>query len=413
MSPFPSSEALRALIAQLPLALFAVDRDGVVLLAEGGALRDAGPLPGDSAAPPPAALSRDDPELREALARALAGEAVAATIALRGRTYDVRAAPIRDATGAIGGTVGLALDVTARALAEETYRGFFDGAAEGLFRLAPDGRVTLVNPALAQLLGYASAAELLALASDFATTLAADPAQQRDLAALLRDLGAVSGYELATRRRDGTPLWLALNAQVVRAADGRISGIAGRAEDITARKQAETALAASEERFRLLVDGVEDYAIYMLDPDGRVASWNAGAARLKGYAASEIIGHSFERFYPPEALASDKPGSLLREAVATGRAEDHGWRVRQDGRRFWAHVVLTALRDERGALRGFGTVTRDITELRETEAALRMSEEQFRRAFEDAAIGMTLVAPSGRLLRVNHALCRLLGYSEA
>ena len=413
MSSLPSSEALRALIAQIPVILFAMDRDGVVLITEGGALHAAGRTPGEGVGRQAAELYRDNPEILAAVARALAGDEVALTVSLHGRLYDLRYVPTRAADGTVSGVTGLSIDVSARVLAEEAYRSLFDDAAEGIFRLDPDGHALLVNPALARLLGYGSPAELLALAPNFASTLAADPAQQRELVALLRERGAVHGYELQVRRRDGTPIWLALNAHAVRDAAGQTTRIEGRAEDITARKQAETALAASEERFRLLVDGVQDYAIYLLDPDGRVASWNAGATRLKGYAADEIIGQSFERFYLPADLASGIPARLLREAAETGRAENQGWRVRRDGSRFWAHVVLTALRDERGVLRGFGKVTRDITELRETEAALRASEERFRRAFEDAAIGMTLVAPSGRLLRVNHALCHLLGYTEA
>ena len=412
VSSLPSSEALRALIAQIPVILFAMDRDGAVVITEGGALRDAGRVAGDTVGQRNDDIYRDSPEILAAVARARAGEEAALTIAQHGRIYDVRYVPTRADDGTVIGVTGLSIDVTARVLAEEAYRGLFDGAAEGIFRLAPDGRALLINPALARLLGYERPAALLATAPYFASTLAADPTQQRELVALILETGAVIGHEVEVRRRDGALIWLALNAHVVRDAAGQTTSIEGRAEDITARKGAELALAASEERFRLLVDGVQDYAIYMLDPAGRVASWNAGAARLKGYAAGEIIGHSFERFYPPDDLASGKPGMLLNEAAETGRAEDYGWRLRRDGSRFWAHIVLTTLRDERGTLRGFGKVTRDITELWATEAALRASEERFRRAFEDAAIGMALVAPAGRLLRVNHALCQLLGYTE-
>src|ERR687883_607598 len=115
--------------------------------------------------------------------------------------------------------------------------------------------------------------------------------------------------------------------------------------------------------FRLLVDRVVDYAIFLLTPDGHVASWNAGAERLKGYRADEIIGHSFERFYPPEARAAGRPARLLAIARAEGRVEDEGWRVRKDGTRFWADAVLTALY-EGGRLRGYAKVTRDLTERR-------------------------------------------------
>jgi PAS domain S-box-containing protein len=141
--------------------------------------------------------------------------------------------------------------------------------------------------------------------------------------------------------------------------------------EITERKRAEDALRESAERFRLVVEGVRDYAIFTLDPAGHVLSWNQGAARIKGYRADEIIGKRFSVFYSPEDLLAGRPDALLRIATAEGRVEDEGWRVRKDGSRFWADVVITALRDERGNLRGFSKVTRDVTERRRAEEALR------------------------------------------
>jgi PAS domain S-box-containing protein len=120
----------------------------------------------------------------------------------------------------------------------------------------------------------------------------------------------------------------------------------------------------SEERFRLLVQTVRDYAIFMLSPSGTVVSWNEGAQSIKGYAASEIIGRHFSAFYPPEDLANGKPAFELRVAGREGRFEDEGWRLRKDGTRFWANVIITALRDETGELVGFAKVTRDLTERR-------------------------------------------------
>jgi PAS domain S-box-containing protein len=150
--------------------------------------------------------------------------------------------------------------------------------------------------------------------------------------------------------------------------------------DITQRKQAEEALRQSEERFRMLVSGVKDYAIFMLDPDGRVASWNAGAERFKGYQAHEIIGQPFSRFYTPEDIAEDKPGRELLIATAEGRVEDEDWRVRKDGSRFWANVVITALRDEKGGLLGFSKITQDITERKQTQEALMKAKEEAERS---------------------------------
>ncbi|MEU8349660.1 MULTISPECIES: PAS domain-containing sensor histidine kinase [unclassified Streptomyces] len=140
---------------------------------------------------------------------------------------------------------------------------------------------------------------------------------------------------------------------------------------------------ASETAFTLLVQGVLDYGIFMLDPGGHISSWNAGAERIKGYRADEIIGRHFSTFYPPEDVAAQKPQRELETAVAEGRLEDEGWRIRKDGSRFWANVVITALFDEDGVLRGFGKVTRDMTERRAAEQALT----EHRRLFEHLVRG--------------------------
>ncbi|HEY4050053.1 MAG TPA: PAS domain S-box protein [Acidobacteriaceae bacterium] len=139
---------------------------------------------------------------------------------------------------------------------------------------------------------------------------------------------------------------------------------------ITERKRAEEALRESEERYRLLVEGVRDYAIFTLDVGGHVASWNRGAERIKGYRSDEIIGEHFSRLYPAEDVQDGKPQLLLRRAAGKGRCEDEGWRIRKDGTRFWANVVITALTDGEGRVRGFSNITRDITERRLAEETL-------------------------------------------
>src|SRR6266566_3059285 len=125
----------------------------------------------------------------------------------------------------------------------------------------------------------------------------------------------------------------------------------------------------SSETFRQLVDDVQDVAIFMLDGAGRVSTWNSGAERIKGYRAQEIVGQHFSRFYPPEAVAEGKPARLLAIAARDGRVEDEGWRVRKDGARFWAEVIITARRDSEGAVIGFAKVTRDLTARKETQDA--------------------------------------------
>lgn len=167
-----------------------------------------------------------------------------------------------------------------------------------------------------------------------------------------------------------------------------------------------------EERFKLLVESVRDYAIFMLDPDGRVISWNAGAERFKGYRAEEIIGSHFSRFYPPEALARGLPDHELKAARQTGSFEDEGWRLRKDGSLFWANVVITAMRNSAGELVGFAKVTRDLTQRRNHEEALRRSEERFRLLVEgvpDYAIFMLDV--NGRVATWNVGAQRMKGYT--
>jgi len=168
----------------------------------------------------------------------------------------------------------------------------------------------------------------------------------------------------------------------------------------------------SEERFRLLVEGVKDYAIFMLDPQGHVLTWNAGAERLKGYSADDIIGQHFSRFYPPETLQAGLPARELEVAEATGTFEDEGWRVRKDGSLFWANVVVTALRDAAGTLVGFAKVTRDLTHRRDHEESLRQSEERFRLLVEgvsDYAIFMLDV--NGIVASWNAGAERIKGYA--
>ncbi|WP_082567439.1 PAS domain S-box protein [Pelomonas sp. Root1217] len=171
-------------------------------------------------------------------------------------------------------------------------------------------------------------------------------------------------------------------------------------------------LQRSEERFRLLVDSVRDYAIFMLGPEGHVLTWNAGAERFKGYKADEIIGSHFSRFYPPEALARQLPAHELEMAARDGAFEDEGWRVRKDGSLFWANVVITAMRDPAGELVGFAKVTRDLTQRRNHEEALKRSEERFRLLVEGVAdYAIFMLDVNGRVASWNEGAQRIKGYA--
>ncbi|RKH71269.1 sensor histidine kinase [Corallococcus aberystwythensis] len=168
-------------------------------------------------------------------------------------------------------------------------------------------------------------------------------------------------------RKDGSLFWANIVITSMRDSQGQLVGYGKVTRDFTERKQTQEHLQQSEERFRLLVEHIQDYAIYMLDPEGRVSTWNAGAERFKQYKADEIIGQHFSRFFPPEDVARGKPWHALQVAAREGHFEEEAWRIRKDGSLFWASVVLTALYDSQGNLRGFAKVTRDITQRKQTQ----------------------------------------------
>jgi PAS domain S-box-containing protein len=174
--------------------------------------------------------------------------------------------------------------------------------------------------------------------------------------------------------RDGTERPIDDSAAPIRNAKNEVVGVVLVFRDVGERRKAERALRESEERFRLLVEGTLDYAIFMLDPRGNVVSWNTGAERIKGYKAEEIVGKHFSTFYPKEAVDKGWPEAELKTAAVEGRFEDLSWRVRKDDSQFWANVVITALRDEAGNLRGFSKITRDITERHQLERAKLQAE---------------------------------------
>jgi PAS domain S-box-containing protein len=188
-------------------------------------------------------------------------------------------------------------------------------------------------------------------------------------------------------RNDGSRFWAHVVIDPIYTPDRRLLGFAKITRDVSDRKAAEDALRKSEQEFRLLVQGVTDYAIYMLDPDGRITNWNAGAQRIKGYVEAEVLGTHFSRFYTPEDRDAGVPQRALSTALAEGRYEQEGWRVRKDGSRFLAHVVIDALHDEAGRFVGFAKITRDVTELREGAEALRRTEKALLQAQKMETIG--------------------------
>jgi PAS domain S-box-containing protein len=184
-------------------------------------------------------------------------------------------------------------------------------------------------------------------------------------------------------RKDGSQFWASVVIDPLRDDSGKLVGFAKITRDITERKVAQDALRESEQRFSLLVQGVTDYAIFMLSPAGEVTNWNAGAERIKGYSRDEILGRHFSCFYTEEDRAGGLPAQTLAIARTEGRFEREGWRVRKDGTRFWAHVVVDAIRDEAGELVGFAKVIRDVTERKQAaEALARANAALFQALFQ-------------------------------
>ena len=189
----------------------------------------------------------------------------------------------------------------------------------------------------------------------------------------------------------------------IQAANGTIQGVVLIFRDLSAQHQAAAALRATEEQFHLIVEGAHDYALFMLTPNGNIMSWNSGAARLKGYQTNEIIGQHFACFYTAEDLARGWPDQLLAAAAAAGYAKDEGWRVRKDGSQFWANIVITALRDSSGQLRGFAKLTRDMTEQKRMETQIRRQAE---RALARADLSRTLAESGVEIQPLLHMIAR-------
>jgi len=300
-----------------------------------------------------------------------------------GRLLSINGRPLKRADGALQGGVVVFHDITERKRAQEAlhqseqrYHLLFDSNPHPVWVYDLQTLVILdVNHSAVRNYGY-SRAEFLSLTIK-------DIRPPEDVPALLQSAAKTSpDTEISGvwqhRKKDGSLIDVEITSHplVYNCKNARLVV----ATDITKRKKAEKALQQSEERFRLLVSEVTDYAILMLDPEGHIASWNAGAERIKGYQSQEIIGQHFSRFYPTEDVERGKPGHELKVATERGRFEDEGWRVRKGGSRFWANVVITALRDGTGQLRGFAKVTRDITEHKRTEELLMHAKEEAERA---------------------------------
>ena len=332
---------------------------------------------------------------------------------------EVALTALRDDGGALTGFAKVTRDMTERHLERERQQLFaatFDQAPNGICIADAAGGYVGANAAFLRMLGY-SEAELRAK-SVTEVTHPDDVAQTRRLFQELVT-GAAERVELEKRylRRDGSPVWVRLSAAVIRDPEGVATRVVAQVEDLTARRLERQ----QEQLFQHMVQGVTDYAIYMLTQEGEIASWNAGAERIKGYPAAEVLGRHFSMFFPSEDRASGKPARALQTARDSGRFADEGWRLRKDGSRFWAWTVLDAVHDEAGRLIGFAKITRDLTERRAAEEELREREARLQAFTAHSPSVMFLKGVDGRYRFVNqrflerHSLRReqVLGRSDA
>lgn len=270
---------------------------------------------------------------------------------------------------------------------EGRYRLLVEAVTDyAIYMLDPEGIVTSWNAGAQRFKGYTPAEIIGSHFSRFYI----DEDRKAGLPARALDISAREGKfesEGWRVRKDGNRFWAHVVIDPIRSQDGQLVGFAKITRDLTERKAAEKLLKQNEEQFRLLVQSVTDYALYMLDSEGYVTSWNQGAERIKQYCADEIIGEHFSKFYSESDRQKGEPQNALDTARREGRFEKEGWRVRKDGTQFWANVVMDPVRDESGAIIGFVKVTRDITERREAEKTLEQAREALAHSQKMDAIG--------------------------
>ncbi|MGH7740246.1 MAG: PAS domain-containing sensor histidine kinase, partial [bacterium] len=290
--------------------------------------------------------------------------------------------PIRDGGGTIRGGVSVFRDITEQNKIQKEVQKLarvVESSRDLIVMSGPDGKSTYLNEAGRRILGIDAGVDIRSVRSEN-FFFEEDIPRLRELDSNVGDVSRARGYwegEIRLKNQK-TNQPVPVHFSVVYIKDpqtGKLLGSASIGRDITEQKIFFQSLKDSEERFRLLVNFVKDYAIFLLDPEGKVMTWNDGARRLKGYLDAEIIGRHFSCFYTPEDIARKHPEELLKTAKAEGRAEEEGWRVRKDGTRFWAENVLTALWDEGGTLKGFAKITRDITQRKKIDELARSNRE--------------------------------------
>ena len=295
---------------------------------------------------------------------------------------------------------------------EELLRAIFDSAPIGVSIRDLQGRYVRSNPAFQAMTGYTESE--LRGKTDQSLTYPEDVPRTRILVEELF-AGRRKSFTLVKRYRtkSGETLWARNKVSLLKDGGDAAQYLIALTENVTEKRLAQEQRRESDERFRLLVASVTDYAIYQLDPQGRVASWNAGAERINGYRADEIIGRHFSVFYPSEDIKRSEPARELDIAAAQDRFEDEGWRLRKDGSSFWASVVITPMRDATGALRGYAKVTRDLSARRQLEQSLRLSEANLKTFFDHSPALAFMKDLAGRYTLVNTQFEQRFGLSQA
>jgi PAS domain S-box-containing protein len=407
---------LRTLIDTIPDAIWTKDRDGRFMVSNHAHVELVGAASEDAVAgktgfdfhPPDLARAYDEDDrlVLQSGETVFNKEEIVRSPSGREQWYLVIKAPLRDRYGRVVGLVGISRNIQDRKEADRALResegrhqAFFEATTAGMVEVSPDARILRANHAFCQMLGYT--------AEEITRLTVADILFPEDRDTVLNQYsqageGRTNSYEADRRyrRKDGSPLWARVSVVAVHDTAGRPAFLSAVVIDLSARREAEESLRASEERFRLLVNSVRDYAVFMLDPAGRVLTWNSGAERITGHTAAEITGKHFSVFHPAQDVAAT--GHELEVAARDGRFETQGWRIRKDGSRFWAQIVTSAVRDSSGILHGFAKVTRDLTRQ-------RILEEQFRQAQKMEAVGRLT---SGVAHDFNNLLTIINGYGQ-
>jgi PAS domain S-box-containing protein len=313
--------------------------------------------------------------------------------------------------------VGIIHDLTERERAERALhesaarlRAVVDTAVDGVILIDARGRILMFNPACERLFQYRAGEvihENVKLLMPAPYRVEHDGYIRNFLQTGERKIIGI-GRKVVGQRKDGTTF--PMNLSVGEAKQDGESIFVGIIHDLTERARAEQAIHDSERSFRLLVEGVTDYAIYMLDLEGRVTSWNSGAQQIKQFTAAEIVGRHFREFYIPEERLDGEPERNLEAARQHGRYEAEAWRVRKDGSRFWANIVIDLIRNEQGELIGYAKITRDISERRRAEQVIREAAERINTVVQTAVDGVIWIDAAGRIQLFNPACEKLFGY---